>query len=67
MSKEKIMELVERTANHLGIISKGSLETLCNQVRSETIKEIENCLIKNVSSDGFYSLNQIKQSLNNLK
>ena len=39
MSKEKIMELVEHTANHLGIISKGSLETLANQVRLKTIRE----------------------------
>ena len=39
MSKEKIMELVEHTANHLGIISKGSLEIFANQVRLETIRE----------------------------
>ena len=37
------------------------------QVRLETIKEVEDMLDEDKSSDGFYSINQIKDSLNKLK
>ena len=51
------MELVEHTANHLGIISKGSLEIFANQVRLDTIKEVEEKLLNPVNHANYCPCN----------